>query len=225
MDVTAKVAAFFSKTPVHSYNKGAVILRPGDPILDIYYVQSGFLRLYCLLGNGKELTLNIFKPHSYFPMFLVFSAAETSHYIQAMTTVKLSKVPKEAMLRFLKHEPDVLLDFTARLSIGLHGLITNIQHSLFGPVHTRIISALLLLAKRFGQPLPDGSVNIAIRLTHQDIANIIGTARETVSIEMKKLAQKHLLVDKQCRITIKNTRYLKEEALLDDGTTLEWQAF
>jgi CRP/FNR family transcriptional regulator len=149
-------------------------------------------------------------------MFLMLNSALNAHYFQAMTSTKLSKVPKREIMQFLKNEPDVLFDFTTRLSSGLNGLITNIQYSLFGPVHTRIISALLLLAKRFGEPLPGGKVLIAIHLTHQDIANIVGVARETVSLEMESLAQKNLLTDNRRKITILNVPHLKEEAFIDE---------
>ena len=220
MEVKEKVAAFFSYQPIRSYKKGDIILNPGDPVSDVYYVQTGFVRLYCLLADGKELTLNIFKPGSYFPMFLILHTASNLYYFQAMTSVKLFKVSKEAIMRFLQQEPDVLFDFTKRLSIGLNGLLATIQYSLFGAVHSRIISALLLLAKRFGQPQPDGSVLITIHLTHQDIANIIGIARETASLEMEKLTKKKLIRDTQRTITILNISRLGEEALIGDETDI-----
>ncbi len=219
-EVIPKVTAFFSQKPVHPWKKGEMILRPGDPISNVYYVQTGLIRLYCLLGDGKELTLNIFKPRSYFPMFLILNDASNLHYFQAMTASRLSQASKEEIVHFITNEPDVLLDFTKRLSIGLHGLITTIQYSLFGPVHARIISALLLLAKRFGEPLPDGAVLITINLTHQDIANIVGVARETVSLEMEDLAQKNLIVDKQRKITVRNVSLLEEEALIDNDAQI-----
>ncbi len=218
MEVKTKVAAFFSQKPVRTYKKGEMIFMPGDPISDVYYVQTGFIRLYCLLADGKELTLNIFKPGTYFPIFLILNAISNPHYFEAMTPTKLSIIPKSDIVRFMKTEPDVLFDFTTRLSRGLHGLITNIQYSLFGSVHTKLISTLLLLSKRFGVTQPDGSVSIPIKLTHQDIANIIGVARETTSLEMKKLAKKNLIMDKQRSITIRNVRLLEKEALMDDDS-------
>ena len=153
-------------------------------------------------------------------MFLILHDASNLYYFQAMTSSKLSITSKDEIVRFIKNEPSVLLDFTTRLSIGLNGLITTIQYSLFGPVHTRVVSAILLLAKRFGEPQPDGSVLISIHLTHQDIANIVGVARETVSIEMEKLADKNLVSDKRRKITIQNVPRLQEEALLDDDTQI-----
>jgi CRP/FNR family transcriptional regulator len=135
--------------------------------------------------------------------------------------VKLSKVPKDEVVRFIKNEPDVLFEFTRRLTIGLNGLITNIQYTLFGPVHTRIISAILFLAKRFGENLPDGTVRITIPLTHQDIANIIGIARETASIEIEKLAGKNLITDTKRSIIIRSVTRLEQEALIDDETHVE----
>src|SRR4030042_4798903 len=219
-DVIPKVTAFFSQKPERSCKKGEMILRPGDPISNVYYVQTGLIRFFFLLGDGKELTLKIFKPRLYFPMFLILHDTVNLHYFQAMTASRLSHTSKEEIVHFITNEPDVLLDFTKRLSVGLSGLITTIQYSLFGSVHTRIISALLLLAKRFGEPVPGGSVLIGIHLTHQDIANIVGVARDTVSLEMEKLGKKNLVVDKRRKITILNVPRLKEEALIDDDTQI-----
>jgi CRP/FNR family transcriptional regulator, cyclic AMP receptor protein len=219
-EAAAKVRAFFSQNPVHFYKKGEMVLIPGNPISDVYYVQTGLIRLYCLLGDGKELTLNIFKPGSYFPMFLILNNTPNINYFQAMTTAKLSKIPKDKIVHFIENEPDVLLDFTKRLSVGLNGLITTIQYSLFGSVHTRIISALILLSKRFGETLSDGTVVIRINLTHQDIANIVGIARETASLELEKLIKKNLITDKQRRIIIHNIPKLQKEALIDDETQI-----
>ena len=220
MEATAKVAAFFSRKPSRVYKKGEMILMPGDPVSDVYYVETGLVRLYCLLGDGKELTLNVFKPQSYFPMFLILNTAANVHYFQAMTATKLSKVTKKDIMNFITREPDVLMDFTKRLSVGLHGLMTSIQYSLFGSVHTRTISALLLLEKRFGQPLSDGSVDITIPVTHQDIANMIGVARETASLEMEKLAKKKLITDTRRKITILDISQLEEEALIDEDAKI-----
>jgi CRP/FNR family transcriptional regulator, cyclic AMP receptor protein len=215
---STKITAFFAQKQSRMYKKGEMILQPGDPVDNVYYVNSGYVRLYCIVDSGNELTLNIFKPGSYFPMFLVLDNAPNQHYFQAMTTAKLTKVPKDDIMHFIKGEPEVLLEFTRRLSAGLNGLITNIQYTLFGPVHARIISALLFLSKRFGEKLPDGSVRISLPLTHQDIANVIGIARETASLEMEKLAKKKLVSDKQKRITIYNIPLLEQEALIDEET-------
>jgi CRP-like cAMP-binding protein len=214
----AKINTFFSQQKIQTYKKGDMIFLPGDPVTDVYFVHAGFIRMYCELGDGKELTLNIFKPGSYFPMFLVLESAPNAYYFQAMTATKLSKVPKDDVVRFLKNEPDVLFEFTRRLTIGLNGLLTNIQYTLFGPVHTRIVSAILFLAKRFGEKLPDGGVRISLPLTHQDIANVVGIARETASIEIEKLVGKDLILDTKKQITIRNVALLEKEALIDDET-------
>jgi CRP-like cAMP-binding protein len=219
-EISEKISTFFSQRKIQTYKKGEMILLPDDPIVDVYYVYTGFVRLYCELSDGKELTLNIFKPGSYFPMFLVLDNTPNVQYFQAMTTTKLAKVPKDDVVQFLKGEPEVLFEFTRRLTIGLNGLITNIQYTLFGPVHTRIVSALLFFARRFGKNLVDGSVRIELPLTHQDIANVVGIARETASLEIETLVKKKLIIDVKKYIVVPNISLLKKEAFLGEDMEL-----
>jgi len=68
-ETTNKIRSFFETFPQVSYKKEEIILRPDDPMPYVYYVESGYIRMYCLLPDGKELTLNIFKPGAYFRCF------------------------------------------------------------------------------------------------------------------------------------------------------------
>ena len=214
--ITTKVHSFFSRYPAASYKKEAIILQPDDPTAHVYYVVSGFVRMYCQLPDGKELTLNIFKPESYFPMFLILGNSPNTYFYQAITPVQLKRVPSGEVVTFLRREPDVLFEFTTRISAGVNGLLSNIQYLLFGPAVSRVASVLLILARRFGEE-KDSAVNIQLPLTHQDIANLIGLTRETTSLEMEKLVKRKIISYNHKQITVHNAQTLAQEVYLEDA--------
>lgn len=79
-----------------------------------------------------------------------------------------------------------MFELTKKILIGLSGVLTNIEYMLCGNSQKRVIGAISLSAKRFGSKKRNGETIINMPLTHQDIANIAGIARETASIAIKK---------------------------------------
>ena len=214
--ITEKVRSFFSKYPVTAYKREEIILRPDDPVPYVYYVVSGFVRMYCLLPDGKELTLNIFKPDTYFPVFLILGNSANTYYYQTITPVQLKRTPKAEVLTFLQREPDVLFDFTSRISVGVNGLLSNIQYLLFGPASGRVASVLLILSRRFGVK-KDSAITIQLPLTHQDIANLIGLTRETTSLEMEKLVARKIISYDHKQVIIHSAVVLAREVVLESA--------
>jgi len=219
-EITKKIHVFFDTFPLVSYKKDEIILRPDDLTLYVYYVVFGFVRMYCLLPDGKELTLNIFKPGSYFPMFLILGDSMNTYYYQTITPVKIERAPKAEVLAFLRRESDVLFEFTTRISVGLNGLLSNIQYLLFGSASSRVASVLLILARRFGE-VKSATTTITLPLTHQDIANLIGLTRETTSLEMEKLVAKKIISYDHKQVTIHSARVLAQAVLLEEVANVD----
>jgi len=196
------------------FKKGKLILQPSTHITHIYYLIEGYVRMYSLLPNGKELTITIFKPDSFFPLFLAIDERENTYYFESFTTSVIKRIPTEQVLHFIKNNHDVLYDFTRRTSRGMQGVIENLQYQLFGSVTQRTIETLLMLARRFGTKKGNG-VQIELPISHQDIANFVGVARETISIEMSKLQKQGMITALYKRITVPDvsalSRLLKHE--------------
>lgn len=192
MSAIEKLGDFFAKYKQLFYKKGEIIIREDDEPAGVYFLKSGYVRMGSIFANGEELTLNIFKPGSFFPMIWAIGEAKNSYFCQAMTEVKVYRAPRMEVIKFVKENPEVLYDLTRRILIGLDGMITNIQYLLFGNSCNRIAAAILLLAKRFGEKM-NGKVMINFNLVHQDIAHLAGVTRETASIAIKQLEDKGVI--------------------------------
>ena len=216
--VGIKIEKFFSQYKPHRFRKGEVILRADDSPSGVYFIKEGYVVMTGLFEDGREITFNIFKPGTYFPIIWAIAGVKNSYYYTAMTQVVLQKNSKEETLKFLKKDPEVLFELTSRILVGMGGLLTNIEYILTGNSYRRIISVLTLSARRFGEYTGREKVIINIPLTHKDIANMSGLTRETVSLGMKKLERKKLIsVGNKRQIIIENIKKLEKEFLVSES--------
>lgn len=167
-----------------------------------------------VLENGRELTVNIFKPGSYFPMIWAITNIANIYYYQTATAVELQRAPRDLLLEFIGKNPDALFDLTKRILIGISGLLVNIQHQLSGDSYHRVVAALVLAAKRFGKENGRKEIIIKLPLTHEEIANLAGLTRETVSIAMEQLRKDKLIAQKNKFIVIKDVKRLGKESFI-----------
>ena len=204
-----KVAQFFSQFGQREYKKGEFILQP-DEAHGVFFLETGHVREYGISSQGIEVGLHIFVPNTYFPMMWVIANIPNRYYYEALDDVRVYNAPKEAVLLFLKENPDVLFDLTKRAFMGLDKLTSRIEHLSYGKAYEKVVSIILYLARHFGEE-KDMKVYIDHKFTHRDIAALAGITRETTSREWEKLEKKELINYKEHLIIIENLEKLKQE--------------
>ncbi len=186
--IRKKLTEFFSEYPEKVFESGQKIIN-GDQEKNshVYFVEKGYVRLFYESEHGEDIMIHIFKEYSYFPMALILAGQKNIFTFEALSTVQVRVAPREAVLSFIKHEPDVLYELTSRLSSGLMYLSEAMCHMFFVSAQKRIINFLSIYARRFGIENGEAWVTIPFVLRHKEIADSIGLTRETVTREMKKL--------------------------------------
>ena len=205
-----KTEAFFLQFPLINLKKGETVVEADRDLNEVYYLKKGFIREYTFSSQGVELTLHVFAPGSYFPMVDVLAGVKNRYYYETLTPVELYITSIEKMLKFFRGEPDLVLDLTRRLLLGLDKLLTRIEFLVFGKAETRVVSALLFLARHFGRQ-KNKEVQIQYLFTHKDIASFAGISRETASREIEKLVRKKVIEYKNHLLLIKNLETLKKQ--------------
>src|SRR4030042_4570342 len=169
---------YFSKYKLITIGKNSTIIFSSDDPTGVYYLRKGYIKMNTITKDGNELTLNIYKPGTFFPMFWAIGDVPNQYSFQTMTQVSLNKATKREFIEFLRSNPTVLFDLIQRILRGTDGLITNIRHFLVGSSNHRVASTILMAAKRFGKKTNKGKIIISLSLTHQDIADLAGMAKE-----------------------------------------------
>lgn len=211
--IVQKLNDFFSSYPLSSYKKGDVLIDAYQTPPGIFYIEEGIVRRFWIFENGSEITLNLYKPHSFLPMSWAIGNIANTHIYEALTDMKVRMAPKSDVLAFLKKEPEVLYDLLKRVYTGVEGLWSHIQSLTAGNSYTKLIASLIILAKRFGK-MEEGTLVVQLKLGEQEIANYAGMSRETMSRELQKLKKKNMVSYGKGILTVKNIDLLQKEVLL-----------
>lgn len=208
-----KLEDFFAQFQAIRYKKGETIVHAYDTPPGVFYLKNGYVRIYSISEEGKELTLIIFKPEDFFPITWAISGLPNTYSSEAITQTLVFRAPKANFQTFIKRNPDVFYELTTRMLVRLRGLMTRMEYMTFGSAYQKVASILAICAERFSRR-KGKNIIIQVPLGHKDIANLIGLTRETTSIEMKKLENKKIIEHDNHLLVIKNLKKLKEEARL-----------
>jgi len=210
-DIEAKVKAFFEKHRRHEYLKGDIVIQAHEAYPGIFYLITGYVRMFTISKVGEELTMHIFKPHTYFPLSLALKSGKNPYYFEAMTDVSVFMAPKEEVFDFLKSNPEVMFSLTSRFASALEGFSTRLQHLMFGNALSKTASLLTYLTKFFGKPVPGGTM-LDFPLTHEHLASWAGMTRVSISQAIGKLKKQGLIRYDKNHIVIPDIPKLAESA-------------
>lgn len=192
IDKTKAFETFYKQFTKRDYKKGEIIIRADDDPQGIFCLTKGYVRQYTISKTGFELTLHILKPISYFPMVWAINGAPNNYYFEALTPVEIGRAPRDQAVNFIKDKPIIISALLSELLEDYAETLTRIEHLVFSDAYRRVISVLLYIAKHFGEKSGSGII-VNHRFTQQDIATLVGVARETASIELIKLEKKGLI--------------------------------
>lgn len=185
----------------------------GEAPQGVFYIKKGFVKLYSVSEGGEDFTLIIFRPGDIFPVSWAFADIRSNYFLEALTRIEIWRVQKLRFIAFVKENPDVLLEILNKMTVRLMGVLRRMEYMVFGDAYNKVASILVILAERFGKETGAG-VEIGVPLTHRDLAALLGVARETVSLEMKKLKEKGIIDYSGKVIFIKSAVRLKRESQL-----------
>lgn len=203
---------FYDRFSVRNYKKGEMIIRADDDPQGIFCLKKGYVRQYNISKSGYELTLHILKPTSYFPMVWAINGTPNVYYFEALTTVEVGRAPRDEVVNFIKDKPAVIFELMSELVEDYAESLTRIEHLVFSDAYRRVISVLLYIAKHFGEVNKNGVV-VWHRFTQQDIATLVGVARETASNELGTLEKKGLIRQVNHSIVFDSIDKLEKELL------------
>jgi len=189
------------------YRKGATIFSKGDPSNSLFIVKTGRVRILSLSDKGTETIVHILKEGAIFGELLL-SEEKRAFTAVAGTDALVIVLSKGTLVELLAAIPTISKNFIRLLSKRLAKV--EMEFGEFGHTwsYNRLAKVLLRLCDEHGKETPTGTV-IPLRLTHEDLANLIGTTRETVTTQMIRFRRMGL-VKRQDRFLVVNKPRLEE---------------
>lgn len=167
-----------------SYPKNSLVINEGDASGPLFIILAGKVRVFLDSEDGKSVTLSIQKSGSYFGELSLLDDQPRSASIVALEPTLCALIPKQAFISWLREHPEdagigVMMGLTRRIRT----LTDNVRGLALYDVYRRLSKALYSYAV-----VENDELLITEKISHQELANQIGSSREMVSKVMKELA-------------------------------------
>ena len=199
------------------------IFTPGDPDDQLYFLLSGTVRLYKIYGDYKEATTALLKDGGVFGKLNLVEGRWQDVFAEAVTEARVASIQKASLERVIRSDPAFALKLFSSLSERLRQSDEVIESLLHREVSCRLATLLMNLGERFGEENGVGRL-IDVRLTHQDLANMIASTREAVSKVMSEFQRDGVVESRNRRIVIVDRSALAEYASRLSGLSIDGQA-
>ncbi len=187
--------------------RGEIIFFEGEPADVLYFVVEGVVKAFKTSADGKEQIFRIIRPGDSINDVPVFSGGVNLASAGAMSAVILSGIKKKELENILKEYPQIAANIINVLSRRVEELITLVEDFSFRRVSGRVAKILLEYTGQGNGEKP--------RLTQQEIAAMIGTAREMVGRSLKNLESEGAIRIERNRIIISDQQILRDIAGVD----------
>lgn len=203
--VLSQVAGTAYPPSKENYERGKTIFFPGDPAERVYFLIKGAVKLSRVYEAGEEITVALLRENSIFGVLSLLTGQKSDRFYHAVafTPVEVTAVPIEQMQKALASNPNLALMMLQGLSsriLQTEMMIETLAHRDMG---SRLVSFLLILCRDFGIPSPEG-VTIDLKLSHQAIAEAIGSTRVTVTRLLGDLREANMISINKKKITVFN---------------------
>jgi len=166
---------------------------PDEPAQAIFFLKEGHVKISRLAEDGKEIILDVIGPGEIFGELTFSGSGETSGELaQALDDTVICTMKKEDFESLLKTKPELNFEITKRIGLRLRRFQERISEMVFKDVRKRIAAFLVRYAEEFGK-IKGGVITIKMHLSHQEIALLVGAARQTVTTTLNEFRSKGLI--------------------------------
>lgn len=195
-------------TQMKSFRKKEIIFFPGQPGNHVYFLKRGIIKISKVAADGRELTLALLEPGEIFGELEAVDEGIRDTQAEAHSDVLICVLNRNDLTRLMQAKPELGIRLSKLIGFRRRVIENRLENLLFKSVAQRLVLLLLELADKFGEKDAQG-MRIDLPLTHEDLANLIGTARATLTETLNDFKKEGLLETEGKRITIKKPEGLK----------------
>jgi CRP-like cAMP-binding protein len=203
-----EVARLAERALMRQFGRGRVMLDPEERSDLIYIIKEGRAKVSAYSSDGKEQILAILEPGDLFGELALVGEREPVH-IEAFEDTLVCGVRREDLENLLRAHPDLALRLIRALAARLRLAEEEIENLVFRDVPGRLATVLLRMGEDYGTRDDGRGIRLTLRLTHQDLAAMIGATRETVTNILNRFREDGLTDVAQRFIVIRDPERLR----------------
>ncbi len=181
-----QLAAIERQSRWKKFPRGTPIYLPGEHADSVYIVADGLVKLCHLTADGKVSTLAFITLGEVFGELSLIEKGNRGEYCEAVADTTIIRIPRETLLPYMEENVRFVVAITKIVGFRRRKIENRLKSLLFSSNQQRLSHLLLDLAEQFGSAVDEG-IRIGLKLSHQELANLIGTTRETVTIMLGKM--------------------------------------
>jgi CRP/FNR family transcriptional regulator len=198
-----------------AYPKGAVLFLEGQVPRGIFVLCKGLVKLSLSAGDGKTIILKIVEPEEVLGLGATVSGKPYELTAETLEPCQINFVKREDLLRLLKENPDACFKVAEQLSVKYHDACHDLRSLGLSHSAEQKLAKLLLEWSSHNGESTKVEPDLTLALTHDQIGQMIGTSRETVTRVLADLRKRQIVQRKGSALSIRNKNAL--EALASTG--------
>ncbi len=179
-----------SRCRARKYPRNTPIYLPADEANGVMLLAEGRVKIGSFTEDGKQTILAFIEPGEIFGELALVDphaeAAQREEFAEAVEKSAIVLIPAEVMQQLIEENPKVSLGVNKLFGLRRQRIERRLKYLLFRSNRDRLVHLLLELVEQYGQRVPAG-IELKIKLSHQDLASIIGSTRETVTVVLGEL--------------------------------------
>ncbi len=197
---SAEMEALAAAAPMKTYAAGDLLFSPHQPTETLFILKKGRVRIFRVAPDGRALTTALITPGTVFGEMMLLGQQMHDNFAEALDDVVVCVMSRADVYRFLLSDPRIAARISEILGRRVAELERRLTDTVFKSVPERIAGMLCLLAaEQQRHPLSRG---VQIALTHEQIAALTGTSRETTTKVLGEYAERGLLRLGRGKVTI-----------------------
>ncbi|MEI6859331.1 MAG: cAMP-activated global transcriptional regulator CRP [Shewanella sp.] len=196
---------FLSHCHIHKYPAKSTLIHAGEESDTLYYIVKGSVAVLIKDEEGKEMILTYLNQGDFIGELGLFKEqAERTAWVRAKQPCEIAEISYKKFKQLIQVNPEILMKLSSQMAHRLHSTSQKVGDLAFLDVAGRIAQTLLHLAKQpDAMTHPDG---MQIKITRQEIGQIVGCSRETVGRILKMLEEQSLIQAHGKTIVVYGTR-------------------
>ncbi|WP_441963811.1 cAMP-activated global transcriptional regulator CRP [Mycolicibacterium houstonense] len=205
------VAALVRQLEPVTLRRGEVAFAEGEPGDTLYIITAGKVKIGRKSADGRDSLITLMGPSDMFGELAIFDPGPRTSTVTALTEVKAVTMSRSVLRGWIADRPEIAEQLLRVLARRLRRTNDNLSDLIFTDVPGRVAKQLLYLAQRFGSR--DGTaLRVDHELTQEEIAQLVGSSRETVNKALSDFAQRGWIRVQGRSILIDNPERLAKRA-------------
>jgi CRP-like cAMP-binding protein len=189
MDIISYIKSF----PVRTFSRDEILVASGEANDTLLAIREGFVKVTALDDVGRQKLLWIAGRYDIVPVEQLFSKRAVHYFYSGFTDGSAYVMDKSSLLDHMDDHPHVMTEIAHGLSEHYDDLLMRVNAVEQSDIRAKLLHVVRNICLKFSSSDTAHLHEIGLNLTHQDLADMIGSTREAVSLEMAKIKSDGLI--------------------------------